>query len=398
MKLLEPKKIQGIEVIQQAGSLIYHLVVLEIVKGQMNVKEKVLNIKSWDKLVEGLEKSLPVVLVLNVRGILHKQVEKDIPKNQLAQSILPNAKYSDFYIQSLENTQNQIASIIRKDQLDQWLESFLKEKYWIYDIRLGSFDAIELLPFLRLDGDILTMTHQLEITNNQLAGFSKNKTNETENILLGDEHIQSWLLPAIGAAFRVLMQAPTNELETLIIQEQQEGYKQFRIFQLGGMTVLAVFFVALLVNFLLFSNYSAKNQKLNAQLVYQSTTLNRLDTLRSEYEQQKAFFNKNNLTRRSKTSFYADRIASSLPSDIQLTQLYIYPKIKNNQNIEEETLPEFDQNRIRVKGKTSSSIYYNDWRRTVRNLDWITNVQQIQYQEEEGYGEFEVVLFIKEEE
>ena len=395
MKILEPKKIQGIEIIQQAGEVSYHLVVLEIVKGQMNLKEKILNIGSWNELTEQLEKEMPIVLVLNVRGVLHKKVEATIAKNQLAQRVLPNANHLDFYTQSIEANQGQIVSIIRKDQLDQWLEPFLTAKYWILDVRLGSFDAIELLPFLRLDNDISTTVHQLEIANNQLNSFSKNKTNDTQSILLGDERINSWLLPIIGSAFRVLMKAPTNGIEADFLKMQQENYKQFRIFQIGGTAVLAFFFVALLVNFLLFSNYNTKNQELNAQLVYESTTLNKLDTLKKEYTEQKTFFNKNHLTQRSKTSFYADRIASTLPSDIQLTTLNVYPKIKKSGMEMEATLPEFEQNRIQVKGKTSSSIYYNDWKRSLHNLEWITNIEQIQYQEEEGFGEFEVVLVIR---
>jgi Tfp pilus assembly protein PilN len=397
--MLEPKKIQGIEIIQQAGEVNYHLVVLEIVKGQMNVQDDYQYINSWEALTELLDNKLPIAIALNVRGLLHRKVELNITNKRLAESVLPNANSQDFYAQGIDIYQGKIASVIRKEQLTQSLQPFLDAKYWVLDVRLGSFDIVQLLPFLRTEDKIITSAHELTIENKQLTGFQKNKnksTSDSSTILLGDEHISAILLPAISAAFRIFVKAPTNEIQADFLNIQQENFKQFRIFQLGGVGVLAVFFVALLANFVLFSNYSSKNQELNAQLIYQSTTLNKLDTLKKEYEQQKTFFNKNNLTQRSKTSFYADRIASTLPSDIQLTTLNIYPKIKKRRMEMEAALPEFEQNRIQVKGKTSSSIYYNDWKRSLNNLEWITDIYQIQYQEESGFGEFEVVLVIRE--
>jgi Tfp pilus assembly protein PilN len=395
--MLEPRKIQGVEIIQQAGEVNYHLVVLEIVKGQMNVQDAHENIKSWEVLTEQLDSKLPVVIVLNVRGLLHRKVEANITNKRLAASVLPNANSDQFYAQGIDIYQGKIASVIRKEQLMEWLQPFLDAKYWVLDVRLGSFDVVQLLPFLRTEDKIITSAHELTIENKQLTNFQKNKNQSAPNstILLGDEHIETIFLPAIGAAFRIFVKAPTNEIEAVFLKTQQENFKQFRIFQLGGIAVLAVFFVALLLNFLFFSNYNTKNQELNAQLIYQSTTLNKLDTLKKEYEQQKTFFNKNNLTQRSKTSFYADRIVSTLPSDIQLTTLNIYPKIKKSGMEMEATLPEFEQNRIQVKGKISSSIYYNDWKRSLSNLEWIVNIEQIQYQENGEFGEFEVVLVIR---
>lgn len=398
--MFEPKKIQGVEIIQhskQADEVSYHLVVLEIVKGQMNVLDSESDIKSWEALVERLDNKLPIALVLNARGLLHRKIEESINHQRLAASVLPNANSDDFYAQAVDIYQGKIGSVIRKEQLMEWVQPFLAAKFWLLDVRLGSFDVVQLLPFLRVENKITTSVHELIVENKQLTDFQKNKNASLANnstILLGDEYITMALLPAISAAFRVFIKAPTNEIEADFLTTQQEDFKQFRIFQIGGTAVLAVFFVALLVNFLLFSNYNTKNQELNAQLIYQSTTLNKLDTLKQEYEQQKTFFNKNNLTQRSKTSFYADRIASTLPNDIQLTTLNIYPKIKKSGMEMEATLPEFEQNRIQIKGKTSSSIYYNDWKRSLNNLEWITNIEQIQYQEENGFGEFEVVLVI----
>lgn len=389
-KLFQYKSVSSVEMYQRQGEVYYHFAALEMSKGEMNIKEQALDL-TWDALIERLSTSTPLVLVLNLRGILHKKLATGIAEKQLISNVLPNANTNDFYLQSIDAYQGQVVSIARKDQIQQWIEPFNTANLWLLEVRLGSFDGVELLPFIREKGDLSTSIHDLYIVDNALNSFKKS-SEQYEKRLLGDEYIDTRLLPSIGAAFRLLIQMPANELNIDSLTAKQEEYYQFKLFQTGGWAVLIVFFVALLANFLLFSSYNKKNQALNGQLIYHQTALDKLDSLKGQAQSQSTFFKESNLTKVSKTSFYADRIAASMPYGIQLSELNIYPRQKNKDRAKE--IYDFAPNEIIIKGEVNSSIIYNDWKRQLQNLDWTTSIQQIAYQEMDGIGFFEIAIVL----
>jgi Tfp pilus assembly protein PilN len=365
-RLLKYKSVSSVEMYQRQGEVYYHYAALEMSKGEMNINEQALDL-TWDALVERLNPSTPLVLVLNLRGILHKKLAAGIAQKQLISHVLPNANSNDFYLQSVPADEGQVVSIVRKDQINQWIKPFEMANFWLLEVRLGSFDGVELLPFIREKGDLSTSIHDLYIVNDTLNTFKKS-SEQYEKRLLGDEYIDTRLLPSIGSAFRLLVQTPANELGIDSLTEKQKEYYQFKLFQTGGWTILIVFFLTLLVNFLLFSSYNKKNQTLNGQLIYHQTALDKLDSLKRQTQSQSTFFQESNLTKSSKTSFYADRIAASMPYGIQLTELNIYPRQKNKDRAKE--VYEFASKQIIIKGEVNSSIIYNDWKRQLNNLAW----------------------------
>ena len=398
-KHLPFRKVIGVEIFQRDGAVFYHFVVLEMVKGQMNIRVQETNVASWQALEVHLEKDVPMVLTLNIRGVLHKKVVGNLPAHTLAAKVLPNANVNDFYVQTVDMEGGQAVSLIRKDQLNEWTQPFLKEKYWLLDVRLGAFDVGGLLPFIRQEAILHTSTYDLEVNNQQISNFKKTKIETPQNVLLGDEYINAQLFPAIGSAFRMLMQAPINEIQSDALAEKQADFFQFQLFKTAGWAVLMVFLFLLLGNYFAFSHFSKKNQTINTQLIYQQQKLDELDSLKSAYEKQAALFKENNLTKRSKVSYYADEIGASVPNSIQLTNLNINPfqKPKRNVSLEEQQLPTFLQNEIHIKGKTTSSIGFNNWKRELQNFNWLVEIDQLQYQEVDGIGEFELVVQVKKE-
>jgi hypothetical protein len=390
--LLKFKTVNSVEVYQQQGEVYYHYSQLVMAKGQMNIEVQELALK-WGELEGRLVKNLPLVVVLNVRGVLHKKLDGQTNPNQLITKVLPNANVQDFYVQSISANDGQVASLIRKDQLEQWIVPFLKAKLWLLDVRLGSFDAVSLLPFLREKEDFSTSVHDIIVEREQLQVFKKS-SEQFEQRLLGDEYVNTRQLPSIGAAFRMMLKAPLNELGIEPIVEKGKEFFQFRLFQTAGWAVLIVFFVALLANYFAFTHYSDKNQNINAQLIYHQTALNKLDSLKQQAQQQSSFFKENSLTKSSKTSFYADRIASSMPYNIQLIELNIHPIQKKKANETDKQI-EFIPNQIIIKGKANSSLVFNDWKRQLNNLDWVQSTNQTDYREEEGFGWFELEVLIK---
>ena len=126
------------------------------------------------------------------------------------------------------------------------------------------------------------------------------------------------------------------------------------------------------------------------QVNVQQSTLQQLDSLQKEVQGKQAFLENNTLNQLSKTSYYADEIARTLPSDIQLTTLNIFPKQKEKRSTENK-LPQFNQTII-IKGKTQETLSFNEWKQALEALDWIQKVNIISFGQDENWSIFEVLI------
>ncbi len=393
------KQFAGVEIVSWTPVPIFHVVVLKIVKEEVITIAKQLNCNDFEELQYFFDQlkngqNIPIHLMLSQRGIIHKQVQH-IGSNPL-QQVLPNAKPSEFQYQVYDFVN--IISVVRQEAITPILTDFKAHHFYILNISLGDFGIYHLLPFIADFEEISTATHRFvfeKIDDNfQLENFEKNEDNfEDKIITLGEEQQDSRLLGAFAAAFDGLMlQTETAEKITLI-EDSKEEFIQKALFKFLGFSVLAIFFIALLINFLLFTNYTDKNSVLQMQVNLQQSTLQQLDSLKKEVEGKQAFLKDNTFNQTSKISYYADEIARTLPNDIQLTSLNLFPKQKEKRS-EENTLPQFNQE-ISITGKTQESLSFNDWKKELENLEWVKTIQIISFGEENGISTFEILLTLE---
>lgn len=390
------KQFAGVEIIGWKDTPIFHVVVLEVVKEEVITVDKALNCQGFEELntfFENLKngKNIPLHLLLSQRGIIHRQLPH-LGANPL-QQVLPNAKASDFFYQTHDFVN--VVSVIRLEAVNEILKAFETQQFHVLNISLGDFGLYHLLPFIQYFELTQTATHQFyfekEGNKYDLRQFEKLATDaKNETITLGEEQQDSRLLGAFVAGFDGLMlQTPTNQPLELLENTQSE-FIQKQLFRVTGLAVLGILFIALLINFLLFSNYTDKNQVLQLQVNLQQNTLSQLDSLKKEVEGKQAFLQNNTLNQTSKISYYADEIARTLPSDIQLTTLNIFPKQKEKRSAENK-LPQFNQEII-IKGKTKESLSFNDWKKELEGLNWIETVKIVGFGEEDDVSVFEVLL------
>jgi Tfp pilus assembly protein PilN len=390
------KQFAGVEIVEWSGTPIFHIVVLEIIKEEVITVDKVLNCQEFEELntfFDNLKngKNIPLHLMCSQRGIIHRQLSH-LGTNPL-QQVLPNAKANDFYYQ-IHDFVN-VVSVIRLEVMNEILKAFEQQQFHVLNISLGDFGLYHLLPFINDFEVIQTTTHQFHFekngTNYNLRQFEKlAEDTESETITLGEERQDSRLLGAFVAAFDGLMlQTPTNQPIELL-ENTQSTFIQKQLFRVAGLSVLGIFFISLLINFLLFSNYTDKNQVLQMQVNLQQNTLQQLDSLKKEVESKQTFLQNNTLNQTSKTSYYADEIARNLPNDIQLTTLNLFPKQKEKRSAK-NTLPRFNQEII-IKGKTKESLSFNDWKKELEGLEWIETVNIIDFGKENDISTFEILL------
>ena len=177
--LYKDKQSVGIEIIfQPDNTKVYNFILLKKDKGALfieNCKEKITSIEDLKNLIP---KNVPISLVLNGKGILHKIIsvnEKDT-EITLLQKVLPNAQIDDFYIQKIHLDDKIIASLIRKDQFQLAYDEILFLSTQIVFVSSGPFIASTLLSLLVTDQEENTiidfLTYQLEYQNQLLVNYN----------------------------------------------------------------------------------------------------------------------------------------------------------------------------------------------------------------------------------
>jgi len=146
-----------------------------------------------------------------------------------------------------------------------------------------------------------------------------------------------------------------------------------------------------LVNYFMFSSYQESNASLETELFAQEILVQQRDTLKAQYMRKSEVFGNGE---QSNLSFYADRLASSLPSSIELVELAIYPQVKTSYYDEREQ-PNYQTGKIVVEGQCFGIVYYNNWKRALKELDWVESLHHISYQDiDEDTGAFTLEITV----
>ena len=124
----------------QNGEILISACGITINKDKLDIDSKILDLIS----IEGLEKRIPqksyVAINLSGKGVLQKQIERtDQISQQNFNQILPNATFSDFYIQNFISGDKSFISIIRKAEADKWIEVLRKLNLIPLSVSLGCF-------------------------------------------------------------------------------------------------------------------------------------------------------------------------------------------------------------------------------------------------------------------
>lgn len=385
----------GVECVQKDGQLCYHLCILKKEKNNAKIVQQVQNIPSLTILKSLLEEDTPIFLNINIKGILHRQLNQ-VPSSEKEAllSVFPSASIADFHVEQIEVSSNTVfVSVIRRDAVYNLLASFQAEGLWVLNAFVGPFWLEELLPILPPTVAIQTAQQLLEINEQHLVGFSKNDTPPLAVFNVGEEQVPEENLLALCMAFLAITQPSIEGLESDLIATQRHDFYYKKLFYYTSVLALGFFFLALLVNYFLFEHYNLQQQELKQEVAQQKNLLIQRDSLAKKYEDRKGLLGDKLHLKPSKSSFYADQLAATLPSTLQLTNLIIFPIIKEDNYSSEEKMPRYDDQKIVVAGECQGSVFYNNWKRSLEELDWVKSIHNISYQNgANGQGIFKLEI------
>jgi hypothetical protein len=393
--IIHNNEVVGIEIIQYNNPVYVNIVILKRSKNKIIIVSKKHEVVSIEEVKNFILPDKPVYLILNLRNILHKTIESTIhvSDEMLIQEVFPNASDKDFYIQKENIATGKIISVIRQDLLNSIINDFTKENITVLGVALGSFDVKYIKPLLPSDSTIHAQTHSYTFnTEQKITHFTRNTEGVFDDIKIGDDMLDSRLIPAYAGAFKSLLQIPPS-FHPQLIKDLQEEYFQKKVYQSGSLAALVLVFLILLCSTFLNFIYKEKSNKLSFQLVSQNADFSALDSLKKQVAQQKTFVQQTNISQSSRTSFFADRLAASIPMGLELIQLNIFPMLGNRKDYKENQLVKFQNEIIMAKGVCDNSITYNEWIKKLHTLDWVSTAMHIDYKDiNSNLGEFELKI------
>lgn len=360
-----------------------------------NTKSFSCSIKEIDK---NLDKKYPLAISLDGKGIIHKKVkrEKELTNQQWVNKIFPSASVNDFYLQKFYlNDDYSWVSLIRKEAFNQFLTELLSKGYLISSIILGPFSLHNGLKITDNENtEIGTINHLISASNHD---FTINPLSENENyeLTIGEEKLNGNYLCAFSNGLNYFIPAQNiNEVSTpdYTLSKSESFHK--RINHLAMIGFIGFFLLLTLVANIVGDIFLDKNEKLKSSFTANQNLISQLDTLKKELIFKKEFIEANALNFQGKTAYYADDIASTVPSSIRLEVMDFFSpekKIKEDQEIK------FITKSITIKGVVNNSLFVNNWIKELQSFSWVNNVKVISYEQESisKEGTFELIIQLK---
>ncbi len=387
---VKPKRVAGLQCQIGAEGKSYHLAIVQLIKSEVELEKSELNV-SVSQLNQKLEKSIPICLSVDGKGVLTRKIDIQeyggTPNSEkLIPQLLPNAKATNYHLQVVKGkSSNRFVSIIRKDVLEGIIAEIENAGFRIVQVSAGPFAAL----FVRND-EQLTMNagrFNLEFDGDDLTEVSSNAE-------IDEKHIQ--LVPQGNASQFFL-----PESAKILIQSREFGHRltEFldeQLFRVLGWGMLATILAVLLVNYLVFDQQNSRNQELAVSVESYKDQLNYLSALKKKTEERQEFLAGAGWTSpESKTSFYADELAANMPSQIKLTGMQIFPRTKNKDRSKQQKWL-YQTNEIVLTGSVTKSTIVNDWMKELSALEWAESVELVDYTQNSTRlkGEFEIRIVI----
>jgi hypothetical protein len=379
--------------ISPSGTKIFRVVRVDYHKGNLDFNLLGEVDDDYDAVAK-LTKQLPVYLAVDGKGILLKNVVSDSEK-PLINQVIPGAREDEFVLDSYPGRDSLHAAIARKELLDDIIASLKKAGVNVICLALGPMRVGNLIKYFRELPDTVTWEN-----NKLLYSRKENIINQIERLSSVDEQIftidskpvGSVYLPALSVALEFFLE----EGQECVFNEVNDCKKEFQskvIFQKSGLAFLIFMFLILFINMGFYMHYKDGKREIESRLMGNRNILSEIDSLKQDLEWKKQYLKSSGFLNNSRMSFYADRIAATIPEEIELEKLEINPiegKIKENKEIV------LRSNKIFITGVAKSSVYVNDWVHQLKEFKWIENVAILNYKQDDdfdsGVFSFEVTL------
>lgn len=322
----------------------------------------------YDDLAKKLNKNNPVILHFSGQSIINKKVSI---QSNYSKEVLFGASPSDFYILEVKQGDFNFVSVARREIIDEVLQNFKSLGVFIVNFTLGPFVNVllqELLP----SQELITRDFILYFSNNKLLDFKSNDDNTSKIYKLGQDKLSNYQLSLFAALLNHLYPSDTINYDKSTLLENNNQFKQKKLFNTLGIAVLSFFLISLLLSYIVFDYYNNKYLDYEKQLYYLNNTYKQVKDLENEKTRKQAIVKASGVLSHRFVTQYLYNIGESIPETITLSELKFNPllkKIKANEPLS------VHKGVILISGKTTSSNALNNWIAVMKHLKWVKHIK-----------------------
>ncbi len=367
----------AIEICDTSSDKQYHIIEVIKKKGELIIsKEKTITkVEDIPSFID--KKDSPLFLCMNTKNVVTKLTPLNSNKNPeaIVHSIFPNLSFDNFYYQISQTKINTIISIVKKGEINALLEKLKTLKLLVTNFSLGISNLTAITSYTQ-ENQIYTSNSKIHLENNSIVSIS-DLTDKNNFNIISDLKVANNSILGFSSVINYISKGTQNLTNFSAISEDLENeFKNKRFFNLLLKSFLILVLSILVINFLIFSHYFSKVEVLETTLSANTINKEHLQKLKTKVEKKEEFVNTLLSAANSKSSYYTDQIAQSIPNTILLDEIRYQPFVKP---VRESKPIEVKSNIITVSGKTISGHDFSLWIETVEKLDWVISVKTYDY-------------------
>ncbi|WP_420571664.1 hypothetical protein [Kordia sp.] len=351
-------------------------IVLQKKKGEV-VIDDTFSAKNVEEIAQKLPKKQHAFLIINNDEVLSKYIQStEKENNRLLFEAFPNLKINDFYYEIDTNNNLHDIAICRKSIIDTLIETYSKHNITIVGFSLGNTMTSFVNDFMDVPS-YYTSNALLTKEDDTISGITLLDDVPKQTYEINGLAIQNTQLLTFAGALSYILQAKNTvsnfeEEANKLIQtyKQQRFFSQFFAFGLGFILFL------LLANFFVFNSYYASVETMKQTASVNGSQKEKLLQLKTTVDEKQKTVDDILKNSSSRSSYYVDAIANSLPNTIQLAALKYQPITKR---IKKKAPIPLTKNILSISGISTDSDLFSDWIETLENFDWVLNVTVINY-------------------
>ncbi len=374
--LTEGVSYSGLEIHEAHGKEQYHYLEVLKKKGELYLV-KTEQFSDLRELPKSHKRNTPLFLSINTPKVLVKLARGTQTENPeaLVHTTFPNLDLDNFYYEIAQLSSHPIVTISKKEYVDGIVKKLEELGLDIFHFSLGISAMAHSIPFME-DKVVALSNFQMALENGTIREISHIEPSAPQDYLVNGLKLTSSSLLGFS---HILGHLGGNVHATNFIKangQYQSRFKNRRVFGYGLRVSLSFFILLLLANFLVFDHYHTEVNRLSSELTLDSSQKENLIQLENRVKTKKERVETLKAVSSSKSTFYLDRIAKSIPQHILLDRINYCPLDKPVRDSKPILLRE---NTILISGISKDDAEFSKWLEHLEKWDWISSVETLDY-------------------
>lgn len=398
-KFWKPSNMACLSIDIKENGFLFNFLSVNYKKGELVPVLKEEGISKSDLHLDFIPPNIPLCILLEGRGVVHKKVSLSEKKEVSIFEVFPNIKLAEFYAQEVLTEEYVFYSVIRKETLDEILKTVKDFDLNVVKVILGHYEFSLLLDYMNTpDVEVNIGGKKLVYRSGELMEYcaSTDHQNEEISISLGGKTTLNQLFICLYASVLSIYKNK-NDIISPNVESVQHNFKEsvFQFFFKKAVVFYGVgLFIALFVNGIFFTYLYSESSKQD-QVIELNTQENLLQKNETDIQNRyRYFYQENSWSPYPIKTYYLQKIIKNIPSDVLLTDFSFSPLLESES--QKKMYPIFDTKKIMVSGTCNNTLLLNDWIENIKTNEWVSESKVIQYNFDEyqkrGLFKFIVVV------